>query len=169
MPPKPVIIAAAALAIALVVAVAIIGLTAGGGEHQQQPKIEPLPLAAVDAPDADSPECVRLMKELPQSLESGGQTLQRRELADPAPEAAAAWGVENPVVVRCGLHKPADLKPTSQVVEIDGVRWFQATDPGASTWYVVGTPVTVAVTLPQGSGTGIVQDLAKAVTAAMPG
>jgi len=167
LPPRPVLVAAAALSLALVVAVAVLGLTLGGEEPPAR-EVEPLPLAAVAAPKAGSPECARLMDELPDALKSSGTTLPRRQLADPAPEAAAAWGEQDPVVLRCGVGKPAELKPTSKLVVVDDVRWFPVQDAGTSTWYLVGKPVTVAVTLPGDAGTGVMQDLSKAVAAGMP-
>ncbi|MGH3431569.1 MAG: DUF3515 domain-containing protein [Thermocrispum sp.] len=165
-PPRLLIGIAAALAVALAVVVAIIGLSSGNDGDQPQP-LKALPLPAIDAPDAGSPECARLSGKLPDTVASGGQELARRKLADPAPEAAAAWGAQNPVVLRCGVRKPRELKPTSKLLATDGVRWFQAAGPGTTTWYAVDRPVYVALTLPADSGTGVVQDLSKAVRSAM--
>ena len=35
----------------------------------------------------------------------------------------AAWG-DPPIVLRCGVPRPAALMPTSQLVTVDGVDWF---------------------------------------------
>lgn len=168
-PPRLLIAVAAGLAIALAVVVAIIGLTSGdpgddAGTAGPQPA---LPLPAVDAPDAGSPACAKLTAKLPDAVASGGADLQRRKLAEPAPEAAAAWGEKDPVVLRCGVRKPQELTKTSKLLQADGVSWFQAAGPGSTTWYAVDRPVYVALTVPADSGTGVVQDISKAVRAAM--
>ncbi|MFO7193767.1 MULTISPECIES: DUF3515 domain-containing protein [Thermocrispum] len=167
LPPRPVLLVAAGLAIVLVAGVAVVGLVFGGRQTPAR-QAGPLPVPAVSAPDAGRPECARLMAELPPTVKSAGRQLPRRELADPAPPATAAWGTSEPVVLRCGVGKPRELKPTSKLVVVDDVQWFPVDNTGATTWYVAGKPVTVAVTVPEGAGTGVVQDLSKAVAAAMP-
>jgi len=71
-------------------------------------------------------------------------------------------------VLRCGLDRPPDFVVGSPLQVVDDVQWFPVDNTGATTWYVAGKPVTVAVTVPEGAGTGVVQDLSKAVAAAMP-
>jgi hypothetical protein len=62
----------------------------------------------------------------------------------------AAFGTPA-VVVRCGVHRPAALQPTSYLQGVDGVSWFE--EPGASTaanvWTAVDRPVRVQLTVPQ--------------------
>ncbi|MCA1677003.1 MAG: DUF3515 domain-containing protein, partial [Actinobacteria bacterium] len=95
------------LGIALVLPIAlIVGVLLAAAEVRGQ-RPAPLPLAAVPAPGADSPDCARLLAALPQDLEGvANESVPRRELAAPVPSGAAAWG-EPPVVLRCGLGRPA--------------------------------------------------------------
>lgn len=164
-PPRALIVVAAVLALALAVTVAIIGLTSGG--ETPPAAAPPLPLPAVDAPDAGSSECAKLVAKLPDAVQSAGEQLERRKLAEPAPEAAAAWGESKPVVLRCGVPKPAELTSTSKLLQTDGVRWLPVAGTGSTTYYAVDRAVYVALTVPDGSGTGVVQDISKAVRSAL--
>ncbi|EUA41245.1 hypothetical protein I549_2290 [Mycobacterium avium subsp. avium 2285 (R)] len=87
---------------------------------------------------------------------------QRAPLEQPAPAGAAAWRTgpdSEPVVLRCGLDRPAEFVAGSPIQVVDRVQWFavrpdpqSAGDAGRSTWYTVDRPVYVALTLPSGSG-----------------
>lgn len=124
----------------------------------------PLPLTRVPAPDADSPECARLIAALPGELADG---LDRRPLVAPAPAGAVAWG-EPPVVLRCGLGRPVELTPSSRLLEISGVQFLELRGPDATSWVVVDRPVYVAVTLPDGSGSAALQQVSAAVRVTLP-
>ena len=150
------------LAVGLAVTVAVIGLTSGG-EPPAAPPPATLALPAVDAPQADTPDCARLLNGLPDDLPSGGENLRRRPLAAGSPPGAAAWGSPDPVVLRCGLPKPATLTRTSKLRQVSGVRWLPAPGSGSTTFYAVDRAVYVAVTIPDGSGTGPLQELSEAV------
>src|SRR6185437_7898844 len=41
----------------------------------------------------------------------------------PTGDTTAAWG-GTPVVLRCGVVRPAALEPTSDLTTVDGVDWF---------------------------------------------
>jgi hypothetical protein len=184
-----------ALALPLLLAAAAVALAQLGGPGpgrdggQPAPLTDPsptlpasslftLPLPAVPAPDAGSPACASLLASLPDRLPSAGTELLRRPLADPAPSGAAAWGEDSPVVLRCGLPRPAGLTPTSSLLEVDGVRWLPpdgrtglgqtggtaATDQATtSSWVACDRPVYIALTLPPGSGTGPLQMLSAVI------
>jgi hypothetical protein len=98
-------------------------------------------------------------------LVSDGATLPRRELAAPAPDGALAWGdaQHEPVVLRCGLDRPGDLTPTSELRVISDVHWLEVSDGGSATWYVVDRPVYVALTVPSDAGTGPLQDVSTTI------
>ncbi|MFD1152547.1 DUF3515 domain-containing protein, partial [Saccharothrix hoggarensis] len=98
-------------------------------------------------------------------LLSGGVTLPRRELASPAPAGALAWGdaAHQPVVLRCGLDRPAALTPTSVTRVISDVQWLEVAEGDSATWYVVDRPVYVALTVPSDAGTGPLQDVSATV------
>ena len=131
-----------------------------------------LGLPAVPAPAAGSAECATLQAALPQRLQSGTAQLDRRPLAEPAPRGAAAWGaggLDETVILRCGVGRPAELTPTAVLLEVSGVRWLRLPGEGAtSTWIAVDRPVYVALTVPDDAGTGPLQDLSATVGATLP-
>lgn len=130
----------------------------------------PLPLAGIVAPQAQSPACVTLTGALPSILASAGHTIDRLPLAEPAPDGAAAWGdrARDPVVLRCGVQRPAELTPTAQLREISGVSWLPLTGDGATTWVLTGRAVFVALTVPDDAGTGPLQDVSAVVDTVVP-
>lgn len=128
------------------------------------PRTGPVALVPVDAPDAGSPGCAKLIAALPPSLTSGSASLRRLPLAEPAPPATAAWGAgDDPVVLRCGLARPAELTETSALREISGVKWLPVSGDGRSTWYVVDRAIFIALTVPGNAGTGPLQEISETV------
>jgi hypothetical protein len=134
------------------------------------PRTGPVVLVDVDAPDARSASCTGLMKALPDTLPDSGKTLHRLPIAEPAPPSATAWGGDRgePVVLRCGLTKPAELGPTAGLRLIDKVNWLPVEGDGATTWYTVDRPVYIALTIPEDAGTGVVQELSETIAQAVP-
>jgi hypothetical protein len=161
-PPHVAIIAAVALA---VVAIGVILVIAATREAPPQP----LAVADVPAPQADSAACRALSDALPQRLGD----YQRAPVAQPAPHGAAAWRTgpgSAPVVLRCGLDRPAEFVVGSPIQVVDRVQWFQvrseqqsAGDAGRSTWYAVDRPVYIALTLPTASGPTPIQQLSEVI------
>ncbi|GDY32595.1 hypothetical protein GTS_42280 [Gandjariella thermophila] len=162
----------------LAVGVAVLGIVLGsGGQQPAGPpagtgteRTGPLPVPPVAAPAAPSPQCGALVEALPAELASGQARLPRRALAQPAPPGVLAWGdaQHDPVVLRCGIERPAELTPTAELLEVSGVKWLRIPGVGAATWVAVDRPVYVALTVPDGSGTGPLQDVTTAVRAALP-
>ena len=158
---------AVALPVALVVAVLIVAAQVRG-----QPQ-GPVGLVSVPAPAADSVDCKRLLAALPDKLDGGEQgTLQQWRLAGPtpsgaAPAGAAAWG-EPPVVLRCGLERPAALTATSRLLTISGVQFLKLPNPGTSTWVAVDRPVYIVVDLPPVTGSGPLQQVATVIADILP-
>ncbi|KUI42637.1 hypothetical protein AU197_16330 [Mycobacterium sp. IS-1590] len=170
-PPRALLIAA------LVVGVAAIGTILVIAALRQKPaEPQAVPLVSVPAPQATSSECADLIAELPESL--GDST--RAPLADPAPAGAAAWRAEGqgePIVLRCGVERPAEFVVGAPVQVVDEVQWFRVGEAGVddagaeqarSTWYAVDRGVYVALTLPQGSGPTPIQLLSTVVAEALP-
>ncbi|MFD5096725.1 DUF3515 domain-containing protein [Amycolatopsis thailandensis] len=166
-PPKPLLIAAVCLAVLLVAGVAVFGLTRGA-ESEAPAADGPLPLVPVPAPHSGSPDCAKLIGALPHELTSSGNTLVRRKLADPAPEATVGWGTGDPVVLRCGLGKPPELTRTSQLRTINNVQWLQVEGEGSATWFVVDRSVYTALTVPDTAGTGPLQTVSDVIGANLP-
>jgi hypothetical protein len=167
---------AAGLAAVLLVGVIIASQLMGEEPEEATPTSEParptgpLALVAVDAPDAANPACTSLVGALPAKLPSNGKELARLPLADPAPPASAAWAGDRgePVVMRCGLGKPAELQPTAQLRLISNVNWLPVEGAGATTWYTVDRPVYIALTIPADAGTGVVQEMSETIAKAVP-
>jgi hypothetical protein len=156
------------LGIALALAVAlVVGVLIAAALVRDQP-LDPLGLAVVPAPSAQSTDCARLLADLPESLD-GGDTgaLQRRNLAAPAPAGAAGWG-EPPVVLRCGLGRPAELTATSRLLDVSGVQFLELAGLGTSTWVAVDRPVYVVVALSPTSGSGPLQQIAAVIANTLP-
>lgn len=166
------------LGIALLLPIALIGgvLAAAVLIRAQHPA--PLPLVAVAAPAAGSPDCTRLLGALPTDLEgAGNESVPRRRLATPAPPGAVAWG-EPPVVLRCGLARPAELTVSSRLLDISGVQFLALppAQPGtdrpegaaASSWVAVDRPVYVVVSLPPDAGSGPLQQIGEVIRRTLP-
>jgi len=136
-----------------------------------------LAVSAVPVPAAASADCARLLSGLPQEIESAGVMTPRRALADPVPPGTVAWGGEaarngdtadgdpadQPIVLRCGLPRPAELTPTSVLLDVDGVEWLELPGAGATTWVVVDRAVYIGLTLPDGAGSAAIQDVSRGV------
>jgi hypothetical protein len=153
---------ALALATALVVGVLVAAAIVRG--HA----LDPLGLAVVPAPSAGSADCARLVAALPEKLDGGEfGALGRRQLVAPAPAGVAGWG-EPPVVLRCGLDRPAELTATSRLLDVSGVQFLEVINPGASTWVAVDRPVYVVVTLQPMSGSGPLQQIATVIAMTLP-
>jgi hypothetical protein len=155
----------AALIAALVVAIGTIGviLAIAATRHRSTPAV----IAAVPAPQAQDPACRKLTDALPQRLGD----YNRAQVVQPAPVGAAAWqpaGTGDPVVLRCGLERPADFVVGSPIQVVDKVQWFEVSQDQRSTWYTVDREVYVALTLPQGSGPTPIQQLSELIDRLMP-
>ncbi|HWC82268.1 MAG TPA: DUF3515 domain-containing protein [Pseudonocardiaceae bacterium] len=137
------------------------------------PATAPVNLVPVDSPQAGSDPCRSLVAALPTSLSNGRTALARRTMAGTSPAGTAAWGGtvadDDPVVLRCGLAKPDELTPTSELLTVDGVYWLQVNGDDAATWYAVNRSVYVALTLPSGvTGTGPLQEISSVLAAKLP-
>lgn len=158
---------------ALVVAVAAVGVILAVLATRRPPQ-QPVVVAAFPAPHATDEACAALLDRLPQRL--GDR--QRAAIARPAPEGVAAWragrpsGDQEPVVLRCGLDRPAEFTVGSPIVAVDAVQWFEVRDSaadsddadgGRSTWYAVDRTVYLALTLPPGTGPTPIQQLSELI------
>jgi Protein of unknown function (DUF3515) len=157
-PPRAVLIAAIAVAVAAIAAVLALAVAS---RHPTQQR--PVVISALQAPQAGSPDCQRLLGALPQQLGD----YRRATPVEPVPPGAAAWqkpGADDPVVLRCGLERPADFVVGAPIQVVNGVQWFEVRDAGRSTWFAVDRPVYAALTLPQDSGPMAIQQLSDILT-----
>jgi Protein of unknown function (DUF3515) len=156
------------LGLALALAVALVAGVVIAAAMVRNQALGPLGLAALPAPSAGSADCERLLAALPEKLDGGDMgALERRQLAAPVPAGAAGWG-EPPVVLRCGLDRPAELTATSRLLDVSGVQFLEIASPGTSTWAAVDRPVYVVVALPPTSGSGPLQQIATVIANTLP-
>jgi hypothetical protein len=151
----------------VVAAGAIIGILVFAALRQAPPEQQPVAIASVPAPKADSAECRALLDALPNGLGD----YRRAAAADPAPAGAAAWQATpdgEPVILRCGLDRPGEFVVGSPIQVVDAVEWFELADQGRSTWFAVDRPVYVALTLPQGSGPTPIQTISEVIAKSLP-
>lgn len=154
-----------ALIVALAIAVVAVGaaLAVAAAHHPSARPAEPVGIATVPAPQAGSAACGAVLDALPQQLGD----YQRAELAEPAPQGAAAWTVRSgeAVVLRCGLDRPADFVVGSPIQVVNKVQWFEVREGDRATWYAVDRDVYLALTLPPGSGPAPIQELSDLIAA----
>jgi hypothetical protein len=161
-PPRGVLIAAV-----IVAAAAVIGVLVFATIRQMPPQQRPVAIAAVPAPQADGDACRALLAVLPDRLGD----YRRAQAAEPAPVGAAAWQADpdaEPVILRCGVERPVDFVAGSPIQVVDDVDWFRIGDAGRTTWITVDRPVSIALTLPDGSGPSPIQLISTAVAKSMP-
>jgi hypothetical protein len=159
-PPRALLIAAIVVA-----AAAIIGILVVAVLRQSPPGQQPVAIASVPAPKGDSAECRAVLGALPDQL---GE-YRRAPAAQPAPQGAAAWTAGGePIILRCGLDRPAEFVVGSPLQVVNEVQWFELTDQGRSTWFAVDRAVYVALTLPQGSGPTPIQEISDVVAKSLP-
>jgi hypothetical protein len=162
------------LRIALALALSLVGGVLLAAAMVRDHRLGPLGLAVVPAPSAGSADCARLLTALPEYLDGGALgDLRRRHLAAPSPAGAAGWG-EPPVVLRCGLDRPAELTAASRLLAVspagggEQVQFLHVANPDASTWVAVDRPVYVVVALPPDSGSGPLQQIAAGIANTLP-
>ena len=159
-PPRALLIAAIVVA-----AGAIIGILVFAALRQSPPGQQTVAIASVPAPKGDSAECRALLDALPEQL---GE-YRRAPAAQPAPPGAAAWTADGePIILRCGVDRPAEFVVGFPIQVVDAVQWFKLADQGRSTWFAVDRPDYVALTLPQGSGPTPIQEVSDAIAKSLP-
>jgi hypothetical protein len=130
------------------------------------PQREDLPVLPVDVPPV-TPEaeasCPALMSTLP--LELAGEPSRRVQSDTPY---AYAWG-EPPIVLVCGVDRPAGFVVGVSAIQINGVQWYVDTsDPESTVWTTVDRPVYVRITLPAEVDSAPVTALTPQIAEALP-
>ena len=121
----------------------------------------PVPVPPV-TPEAQA-SCPALMSTLP--LELTGE-LSRQVDSDTL--FAYAWG-EPPIVLVCGVDRPAGYVVGVSAIQIEGVQWYVDTDdPDTTVWTTVDRPVYVQITLPASVDSAPVTSLSPEIAAALP-
>ncbi len=154
------------LPIVVIIAVVVGGLI----WKNQQPAAAtgPVTVSSIDAPGATGRYCKQLMTALPDSL---GTSAKRQLVGDLA--GTAAWG-DPAIVLRCGLPTPSELTCSSALTQVSnangqpGVQWLQLSDSGQTTYLAADRSVRIAITLPDGTGTGPIQQMSAVISGIMP-
>jgi hypothetical protein len=127
---------------------------------------EDLPVLPVEVPpvtpEADA-SCPALMSTLP--LELTGEESRRVRSDSPY---AYAWG-DPPIVLICGVDRPAGYVVGVSAIQINGVQWYVDTsDPDTTVWTTVDRPVYVQISLPSSVDSAPVTALTPQIAQALP-
>ena len=165
---------AAAVGVPVVVALLVLVRVLGGGSDGGPAAVASspsqargnLPVLPVEVPpvtpEADA-DCPGVMSTLP--LDLAGKASRRVRSDSPY---AYAWG-EPPVVLVCGVDRPAGFTATASLIQINGVQWYVDTsDPDTVVWTAVDRPVYVRVDVPASVDSAPVTLLSGVLAAALP-
>ena len=134
-----------------------------GTTGPQRADLPPLPIQVPPAPPEATAPCEAVMRALP--LELAGE--QSRPVDSDSP-FVYAWG-EPPVVLVCGVDRPAGWVVGASAIQINGVQWFVDTaDPETTVWTTVDRPVYVEVALPASVDSAPVTALTTGLAQALP-
>jgi hypothetical protein len=153
---------ALALPVALLVGVLIAALSVSRSAGPTAVEV-PAELAVMPASHASDPDCGRLVAALSGPLDQWKSV--RVGEADAGERAWRRDGAGGPVVLRCGVERPAAFTAASPVQLVDGVQWFGLTP---TAWVAVDRPVYTALSLPADSGTGPIQLVSDAMARILP-
>ena len=125
-----------------------------------------LPVLPVEVPpvtpEADS-ACPAVMSALPLDL----QGEPSRQVQSDSP-FAYAWG-EPPVVLICGVERPAGFTVGVSAIQINGVQWYvDIDDPDTTVWTTIDRPVYVQISLPAEVDSAPVTVLSTPIGQALP-
>lgn len=151
--------------LALLVVIVSVSLADRGNRSAKSPSLSVLPVlsAAQPTPSGQSGEaaCARVLGALPLRL---GDLNPRAVTA----QWVVAWG-DPPIVLRCGIARPAALTPASGalVININGVNWLPVQQKDATIFTAIDRPVYVEVTVPKSSAFQPLPLIADAITKAL--
>jgi Protein of unknown function (DUF3515) len=114
-------------------------------------------------PSADAP-CTSLFQVLPVQLEGDDP-----RVVQSASPYVRAWG-DPPVVLVCGVAKPAGFTPSSGLIQINDVAWYvdNTTTKDTVVWTAVDRAVYVQVRVPASADSSSVTDLTAPIEKALP-
>lgn len=164
---------ATAVTLPLVVILALVLARVAGGGATASSSAQPTALPAITTPapqvsDATTvADCVKVTEKLPVQL---GPLNPRPVLA----ERTVAWG-DPPIVLRCGVSRPAQLVPASSalVVDVRGdsgqtVEWLPVQDGDRTVFTTIDRPIYVEVSVPKAQTYNPLPALSAAISAALP-
>lgn len=134
-----------------------------GSAPPERADLPPLPVAVPPPPPERDEPCTAVLGAVP--LELAGQQ-SRPVQSDSA--FVYAWG-EPPVVLVCGVDRPAGWTVEASAIQINGVQWYVDTsDPDTTVWTAVDRPVYVEVRLPASVDSAPVTALTTPLAQALP-
>ncbi|WP_124706532.1 DUF3515 domain-containing protein [Gordonia insulae] len=126
---------------------------------------EKSPIESYTVAESASPECAKLVAEVPQTFEGfGDKQVNGSTVTWPADGDGEA------VTLRCGISRPSELSPTSNLQVIHPVQWFITdTVEGSGQAYVcVDHRPYVAMWIPANAGNGPITDVSAVIERTLP-
>lgn len=119
-------------------------------------------------PPEPGPQAAKLCRSLHGKLPDHLAGKERRP-TEPDSPLVAAWG-SPPIALRCGVGRPASLRPTSRLVTVNGVDWLPEPADAPTRFTTVGRKTRVQVIVPDAEfpAAGALVGLAGPVTSAIP-
>jgi hypothetical protein len=144
----------------------------GSGSPSTGRSAGPQPALTFTAPPhatTESAACTKVLEQLPVQLHGLDPRVVHTE---PDTPFVVAWG-DPPVVLRCGVDRPADLKPGSGAQFILGGNgagpFYDVQRTGdANIWTTVDRVAYISITVPAKDAAGPLPALSKAIAAALP-
>ena len=134
-----------------------------GTAAPERADLPPLPVEVPPVTPGADQYCPAVMSGLP--LELAGEPSRAVQSDSPF---AYAWG-EPPVVLVCGVDRPAGWVVGASAIQINGVQWYVDTaDPETTVWTTVDRPVYVEVALPASVDSAPVTALTTGLAQALP-
>ena len=172
-PLRRIAIIAAAVGVPVVLALVILANVVGGGDDgpadvgagptAQRADLPPLPVEVPPVTPEAEASCPGLMSTLPLEL-----TGELSRTVDSDSLFAYAWG-EPPIVLVCGVDRPAGYVAGVSAIQINGVQWYVDTDdPDTTVWTTVDRPVYVQISLPASVDSAPVTALTPQIAQALP-
>jgi hypothetical protein len=161
------------LVVILALAFAALGGSSGGPDSTANPTSGALPPVSASAPPhavAQAAGCAQVLAQLPVAL---GALPPRVVHTRPDSPYVVAWG-DPPVVLRCGVNRPADLTPGSSVQflagGVDTGPFYDVTKSGsANVWTTVDRGPYISISVPaKYQGSAILPPLSQAIAKALP-
>lgn len=123
------------------------------------------PVESYAAESSAPAECAQFLASLPQTFEGYGD---KRVSGTQASWAADKEG--DPVIVRCGVSRPAELSPTSNLQVVNPVQWFitDSIEGSGQAFVCVDHRPYVALWVPVNAGNGPITDVSAAIERTLP-
>jgi hypothetical protein len=128
--------------------------TAGALGPVTVPAPPPSPTAARD--------CPAVISHLPATL--AGRAARQATSSSPY---VAGWG-DPPLILRCGVPRPAGFTGGSELSQVDGVQWYPSKRGSDMVWTAVDRGSYVELTIPGGLTGGALVQLSTALSQALP-